>query len=206
VNRSSRTTALAALLVAVAALGGCASVAVMSHIPISTMSRLSALKIADIDPELLRVAARLPEILEPRRDGVKVRIDVKGSGIYGGSTLEFILEAVIDSAELAPLSAHRRARFQLWIYRFSPRDIERLRRFIADRGDAFSVSIAVGVDACWRNPVGSAALPTTTFLKTDATGFFVLAEDLDLRSVVSDRDLTTKIPPCSRNSVEGYRM
>ena len=199
-NFSSRPATHAAVIIAAAVVGGCASIAVMSHIPVSTMSRLFALKLANIDPEELRVAARLPEMLEPRRDGVKVRVDVKDSGIRGGSTLEFILEAVIDSAELAPLSAHRRAGSRLWVYRLSARDIERLRRFIADRGDASSVSIAAGVDACRRNPLGSAMLPTTTFLRTDATGFFVLAEDLDLRSVVSERDLATKIPPCLRHS------
>ena len=194
-NHSSPRTRLAALLVA-AALGGCTSVAVMSHVPIATMSRLSALKLASIDPEQLRVAARLPEILEPRRDGVKVRVDVKASGSHAASTLEFILEAVTDSPDLASLSEHRRASSRLWVYRLSPRDIERLRRLIAVRGDAPVVSIAAGVDACRRNPLGSAALPTTTFLRTDATGFFVLAEDLDLRSVVSERDLATKLPTC----------
>ena len=178
-NFSSRPATHAAVIIAAAVVGGCASIAVMSHIPVSTMSRLFALKLANIDPEELRVAARLPEMLEPRRDGVKVRVDVKDSGIRGGSTLEFILEAVIDSAELAPLSAHRRAGSRLWVYRLSARDIERLGRFIADRGDASSVSIAAGVDACRSNPLGSAALTTTTFLRTDATGFFVLAEDLD---------------------------
>ena len=116
-----------------AAVGGCAGIAVMSHVPISTMSRLSALKLANIDPEQLRVAARLPEMLEPRRDGVKVRVDVRGSEVHDGSTLEFILEAVIDSAELVPLSAHRLAGSQLWVYRLSPRDIERLRRLIGWR-------------------------------------------------------------------------
>jgi hypothetical protein len=99
-----------------------------------------------------------------------------------------------DAGAPEPLSAHRRAGSRLWVYQLSARDIERLRRFIADRGDASSVSIAAGVDACQRNPLGSATLPTTTFLRTDAAGFFVLAEALDLRSVVSERDLATKIP------------
>ena len=194
-NHASASATLAALLVA-AAVAGCTSVAVMSHVPITTVSRLSALKLTNIDPEQLRVAARLPEMLEPRPDGVKVRVDVKSSAVHAASTLEFILEAVIDPVELAPLSAHRRAGSQLWVYRLSPRDIERLRRLIAVRGDAPGVSIAAGVDACRLNPLGSAALPTTTFLRTDATGFFVLAEDLDLRGVVSERDLATKIPAC----------
>jgi hypothetical protein len=135
------------------------------------MSRLSALKLANIDPEQLRVAARLPEMLEPRRDGVKVRVDVRGSEVHDGSTLEFILEAAIDSAELVPLSAHRRAGSQLWVYRLSPRDIERLQRFIADRGDASSVSIAAGVHACRRNPLGSASVrPQHLFTLTHING------------------------------------
>jgi hypothetical protein len=160
------------------------------------MSRLSALRLASIEPEQFRVAARLPDMLEPRRDGVKVRVDVKGSGAHGASTLEFILEAVTEPAALAPLSEHRRAGSRLWVYRLSPPDIERLRRVIAARSDAPGVSIAAGVDACRRNPLGSAALATTTYLQTDATGFFLLAEDLDLRSVVPERDIATKIPPC----------
>jgi len=45
------------VIIAAAVVGGCASIAVMSHIPVSTMSRLFALKLANIDPEELRVAA-----------------------------------------------------------------------------------------------------------------------------------------------------
>ena len=80
----------------------------------------------------------------------------------------------------------------------SPVDSARLERVLATSsgGGQTQVSIAAGVDACRRGLLGSAPLPTTTFLRTDAAGFLVLAEDLDLRSVVSAGDLAAKVPPC----------
>jgi hypothetical protein len=60
VNHASRTTGRAALLVVVVALGGCASIAVVSNIPISTRSPLSVLKLANIDPLQFVRCRRLP--------------------------------------------------------------------------------------------------------------------------------------------------
>jgi hypothetical protein len=64
------------LTVLASLLGGCKNLHVMSHVPLSTLSRLSALPLTDIDPELLRVGARLPAALLPRPQGVKVKIDL----------------------------------------------------------------------------------------------------------------------------------
>jgi len=73
-----RSARLAGVLLATALVGGCTGLTVMSHVPLSTMSRLSSLKLAEIEPAELRVAARLPDALEPRPDGVTVHIDVAG--------------------------------------------------------------------------------------------------------------------------------
>lgn len=173
---------------------GCSSLHVMSHVPLSTMSRLSAMKLAEIEPAQLRVAARMPEHFEPRKDGVKVLIAV---GAREASKVEFVLEPAIEPQELAPLSRFRRAGTRLWSYRLSSADAARLQRTITTSGsEQRDVSISAGVDACRHGPLGDKPLPTTTFLRIDATGFLVLAEDLDLRSVVSERDLATKVPPC----------
>lgn len=167
----------------------------MSHVPLSTMSRLSALKLAEIDPAQVRVAARMPERIEPRRGGVKVSIAV---GTPAAAKLEFILEPAPEPQELAGLARFQRPGERLWSYRLSAADVVRLQRALAGAGAAqSSVSIAAGVDACRRDQLGTAPLPTTTFLRTDAAGFMVLTEDLDLRSVVPARDLATKIAPCS---------
>ena len=191
-----RTTRVAGALLGAASAGGCASLTVMSHVPLSTMSRLSSLKLAEIDPAELRVAARLPDALEPRSHGVKVRIDVAGMKHGKDSAAELILEPAVEPSELSPLSAQRRAGHRIWAYRLSHSDVDRLKALIAAASGASGVSIAAGVEACYRKPYGSAALPTTIFLKTNATGFFVLTEDLDLRSIVSEQDLALRVPPC----------
>ncbi len=188
-----------ALLISALLLQGCTNLHVMSHVPLSTMSRLSSLRLAEIEPAELRVAARMPEHIEPRRDGVKVRIDVAASGQTAGFRDDLTLEAAVEPDEFSALSSHRRGGTRLWVYRLSGSDVTRLRRtnaLAAGRPEVARVSIAVGVDACSRAPLGSARLETTTFLRTNASGFFVLTEDLDLRSVVPERDLATKVPPC----------
>ena len=191
-----RTLRVAGALLAAAFVSGCASLAVMSHVPLSTMARLSSLKLAEIDADELRVAARLPDALEPRLHGVKARIDVAGMEHGKNSAVELILELAAEPSELAPLSAQRRAGHRIWVYRLSHSDADRLKALVAEAGGASGVSIAAGVEACHRKPYGSAALLTTTFLKTNTTGFFVLTEDLDLRSVVSEQHLASRVPPC----------
>lgn len=177
-------------------LAGCTSLHVMSHVPFSTISRLSALKLADVEPSELRLAARLPEVLEPRAGGVKVRIVISSRKQDGKATEEYVLERADEPAELALLLAQRRAGYRLWVYRLTLADADRLRNSIAKAGAASAVSIAAGVDACHRTPLGSTPLPTTTFLRIGAEGFFVLAEDLDLRAVVSEQELASYVPPC----------
>jgi len=106
----------------------------MSHVPLSTMSRLSSLKLADIEPAELRVAARLPDALQPRPDGVTVHIDVAGQKHGKTAKAELILEPAVEPSELAPLSLHHRAGYQVWVYRLSPNDVDRLKRLIEEAG------------------------------------------------------------------------
>src|SRR5262249_42054905 len=190
-----RTTRLAEGLLGAALAGGCASLTVMSHVPLSTMSRLASLKLAEIDPDELRVgpAAGCARAALARRQGAH-----RLAGMKHGKDLaaELILEPAAEPSELAPLSAQRRAGHRIWAYRLSHSDVDRLKALIAAASGASGVSIAAGVEACYRKPYGSAALPTTTFLKANATGFFVITEDLDLRSVVSQQDLALRVPPC----------
>lgn len=190
----------ALLLSAAVLLPGCTSLHVMSHVPLSTLSRLSSLKLAEIDPAALRVAARLPERLEPRKDGVKVRIAVAASRQAKRTNDEFVLEPVTEAHELAALAGYRRNGTRLWTYRLSPHDAARLQGIIASSMATSAggrVTVAAGVDACHRGPLGSEPLPTTTFLRTSMSGYMILAENLDLRSVVSARELATMVPACT---------
>src|SRR5262249_11332377 len=93
----------------------------------------------------------------------KVRIDVAGMNHRRDSTAELILEPAVETSELAPLLAQRRAGHRIWAYRLSHSDVDRLKALIAAASGASGVSIAVGVEACYRKTYGLAPLPATTF-------------------------------------------
>ncbi len=192
-----RCLALVASLLGLLLLSACASVAVMSSVPLSTMSRLSSLTLAEIDPGELRVAVRLPDGLEPRPLGVRVTIEVAGKERAVPGPHVLVLVPAAEPADSAPLESYRRTGTRLWIYRLSTEDAARLKRLMAAGDGGTGASIAAGVEACWRRPLGASPLPTTTLLRTGRTGYFVLADDLDLRRVVSDADFADRVPACS---------
>ena len=190
---------IAVLTVLAATLSGCTSVYVMSHVPTATLARLSAMTVADVDPAELRVATRLPKVLEPQPGGVKVML---GLSVPQGRrrTETFLLEAASTPSEMAAVAKFQRPDASLWVYRLSAEDVLRLRRIIDATTQASGrkdISISAGVDACHRGPLGEGALPSTTILRTNASGYFVLAEELNIRSLVSAGVLAAKVPACA---------
>ena len=192
--RRGASMAAACLLVCA---GGCTSLAVMSSVPLSTMSRLSSLKLTEVDPATLRIAARLPDGFEPQRSGVKVRLETARSGATAGVVADLVLEPAGQSQETVPLLRFQRQGFRIWIYRLSEADAEHLRKLIAESAGTAGVKISAGVDACRRRPLTGAALPVSTYLKTGATDYIVLTDDLDLRNVFADGDIVARVLPCT---------
>jgi len=182
---------------ALLALAGCANLAVMRSVPMSTISRLAALDLGTISPSELRIAARLPPGLEPRPGGATVRLQWSAAG--NKETLNFVLRE-----ELAPEEAGRLARYEtagahIWIFRLSEGDVTRLNvaRYRALKA-AVPVALSVSADVAVCRSVGlsTGALLTTTYLRTDGADYFPLSENLDLRSIASDQELASKVPPC----------
>jgi hypothetical protein len=157
------------------------------------MSRLASLHFTDVDLAALRVAVLLPEALEPRLGGVKVRLEFGDA--EGRTVPEFVLERVTEASEGAVLTAYNRQGARLWLYRLAPKDLDRLNRLRSEAAGK-KISISVNADACYRGALGQAPLPLTTFLRIDGSGYFILVEDLDLRDVVPERELAAKVPPC----------
>jgi hypothetical protein len=178
-------------------VAGCGNLHVMRHVPLSSMSRLSSLTVADIDPMLLQVATRLPTALEPAPGGATMQIS-RGQGAPLNET--FVLDAVTSTDETAALSAHARPGAQLWVFRLASGDMDRFRRVLAattrDGAVQPGVTQSASVNACHRRPLAGLPLPTTTLLRTNASGYFVLLDDLDLRSVLKGSDITTRIAAC----------
>lgn len=174
---------------------GCGSMTVMSHVPLSTISKLATLDIMAVEPAVLRVAARLPENLEPQPGGV--RVVLKPAGSDGDETLR--LEQVSNPDELAPLAGFARPGSRIWVYRLTAADIQRVAKFkaaAAARSSSRGGTIAAMVEACHRGGMGDGPLPVTTLLRTDTQGYFTAIDDLDLKSVISNDDLAQKVPVC----------
>lgn len=190
---------IAAFTILATSLTSCASVYVMSHVPTATMAKLSAMTVADIDPKELRVVARLARGLEPQPNGVKVTLGL--SAPQGGRRAEtFALEALQTSSEMAAVARFQRLDEGLFVYQLSAADMARLSRIIDETAQASgrkSISISAGVDACHRGPLAEGALPSTTILRANTSGYFVLAEDLDIRRLVPASELAAKVPACA---------
>jgi hypothetical protein len=157
------------------------------------MSRLTSIRFTDVDLAALRVAVLLPEALEPRPGGVKVRLefgDAESQAAPG-----FVLERVNEASEGAALTAYNVQGARLWIYRLAPKDLDRLNRLRTEAAGK-KLSISVNADACYRGALERGPLPLTTFLRIDGSGYFTLVEDLDLRAVIPESELAAKVPPC----------
>lgn len=186
----------------VLAVCGCTSLHVMSHMPLSTLRRLWSFDFAKLDPSEFRVAASLPDVLQPRE--VKVVITVTRGD--GARKLELILVRAEGKAEIEPLLPYRKSGFALFVYRATAEDAARvakmrdemiaLQRKSGSAGGG-SAQIAVGVKACRTGDLLTRALPTTTLLRTDSNGYFVLLNSLDLRDVISASEFAKEVPPCT---------
>lgn len=190
-----RTIGAGATAVLLLLIAGCGSLTVMSHVPLSTMSKLATLDVMQVNPAVLRVAARLPENLEPQPGGVRVMLRPAGAS----DDEKLILEQVSNPDELALLAGFARPGSRIWVFRLTAADILRVTRIKAEataRSSSNGGSIAAAVDACHRGSIGDGPLPATTYLRTDAAGYFTVIDDLDLRSVVADEELAREIPDC----------
>lgn len=196
VIRPCRASVLATLAAA-HVVAGCATAAVMSAIPASTLKRLWAFDVARLDVPRLRVAARLPETLQPRE--VIVTIEAWRAGAGERRRAELRLEPAAGEAELQPLERYARPGHRLHVYRLSADDARRMEAFRANGtadGGGERAEIAVAVKACRRGPLPKGPLPTTTLLRTDASDYFVLLDDLDMRAVASEAELIADVQPC----------
>jgi hypothetical protein len=177
--------------------GGCASLTVMSHVPLASLVRLIALDVSKLDTHELRVAARLPAGLEPRKRGVKVTLESWSENEKKTARTELVLAEASESSEMAPLAAEAISGMKIWAYKVDPHDFDRLERLRAEAAGHGHGSISVGVDACHRGPLPEGPLRSTTYLRVDASGYFKVVDDIDLHSIFSEADIVANVPACT---------
>jgi hypothetical protein len=179
-------------------LAGC------GHMPVTSMIRLARADLAATDPAQLRAAVKLPRVLKLKPAGVALRIGVK---LANGeeNTQDFVLREVSDPADVVALHAELEPNTQIFAYRLDPAEASRLAAFrdaLKKKQEASgrrggNLTITVRPDACRAGDLPDRPVYITTYLKTAETGGYVpVARDVDLRTVVSGRDLTQEIPAC----------
>jgi hypothetical protein len=179
-------------------LGGC------GHMPVMSMVRLARVEFDKTDPAQLRAAVKIPKVLRPVAQGVALRVSVR---LRSGEqeTNDFLLSEIFDPAELYPLRDEVDATSQIYAYRLSTAEAERLgsfrvgllKRQQASGGRGGSLTIEIKPDVCRTGTIAHGPVLTTTYLRTGETGSYVpLARNVDLRTVIPGRDVVAAIPSC----------
>lgn len=177
------------------------SVSACGHMPVTSMVKLARVDFQTTDPEKLRVAVKLPDMLKARAEGSLLRITVR---LAKGEeeTQDFSLRE-IDRSELSSLAGESEVGFDLAVYALAPSEVQRLRLFraaLAQRqksGSGGTITIAVRPEACRTARLPDGPVRFSTYLKTAETGGFVpLARDIDLRTLDPGQDIVAKVPLC----------
>jgi hypothetical protein len=193
------------VLLLVATLGGC------GHMPVTSMLKLARIDFTNTDPAQLRAAVKLPRVVQPRPQGMALRIGVKLSG--GQEEFEdFVLREVSEPKDVLALHRELDADTHVFAYRLDPTEVARLVAFrdalkkkqAASGGSGGSLSIAIRPQACRSGELPSRPIMVTTYLRTAETGDYVpLTRDIDLRTIDPKQDLAATIPPCMVGRVSG---
>jgi len=186
-----------AVIVSACVLASC------SHVPVTSLLKLSQIDFVTTDPALMRAAVKLPRQLRPRPDGMRLHLVVK---MNNGSeeAQDFALREVSDAADLLALRDELSSGSALFAYRIDPDDLARLKAFRAtmlakkNTGVKGSLTISVRPETCRTETLGEGPVLFSTYLRTSETGSYVpLTRDVDLRSLDATRDIAALIPPCA---------
>jgi hypothetical protein len=193
-----RAKKLAVIALVAWILAGC------GHMPVTSMVKLARVDFAATEPAALRAAVKLPRAIRPRPQGVTLRIGVRLASGHE-EFQDFLLREASDAGEMAALKDELDADTHVFAFRLDSAETQRLAAFrdglkkkqAESRRSGGALTIAVRPDACRTGELPSGPVRLTTYLHTAETGGYLpLARDLDLRTVVTGRDVVAEIPPC----------
>jgi hypothetical protein len=175
-------------------LAGC------GHMPVTSMVKLARVDFETSDPAQLRAAIKLPRTLQPRPNGMSLRIAVR-VGRAPEQARDFALRELPAPPELA---READADSHVFAYRIDDADLPRLaafrRELIAKKSNdqSGSISISVQPQACKTAELPEGPVYLTSYLRTAETGAHVtLARDVDLRTIAPEHAIVEKIPRCT---------
>jgi hypothetical protein len=181
-------------------------VAACGHVPISTLYQLRKFDPATFDPAPVRIAVRLADAIEPRKGTSVFHMKLMMPGHEPEKQQhDFVLEPLPLASEPA-LQAFRKVGEAIHVFRFSATDGERIRTIQREVAESRAkgrrggqLTIEVSSKACRKGPLPAGALPSTTLIRTEAQGpYLVLLQDVDLRAEAQkhNENLEAEIPPC----------
>jgi hypothetical protein len=185
-----------------------ASLAACSHVPVSTMWALRNFDAATVDPSVLRAAVRLPEIFEPQKGGVTLKIGWWRDGEENAKhEMNVVLKETTAPEDVGPLTAEKKAGTRVSAYRVDPSDYPAIRarqkEFLEEKArnpGKTHGSFGVGAEACRRGDFPDGPLLTTTWLRTQPSGgYLTVLKDLDMREAATrEKPLDALVPPCEK--------
>jgi hypothetical protein len=158
------------------------------------------------DPAPARVAVQMHEAIVPRPGSTIFRFLITMPGEQEKRDYSFVMEPVAAVAEPG-LRPFRQSGMAQHIFRFSAADVDRLRsmqqeaRQARERNSApGKLEIHVSSKACRMRHLPTGPLLTTTLIRTEAEGrFLVLLKDVDVRHEArkDGLDIEQAVPACS---------
>lgn len=199
------------IIMRLSALGLACLVASCGHVPLSTMVRLRNFDFATFDPEVLRVAVRGPDWLEPQPGGAKLSVSLWLKGQEGEKKTEiFTLADLTQPPDMESVAGIRRLGTRVYGYRVAEADASRVRALQAEGRELAranpgrnNLEMNVGVDSCSRGTAPAGPILTTTYLQPDAaTGYLVLFENVDLRIAAREagKNIDALLPTCGKST------
>jgi hypothetical protein len=175
-------------------LAGC------GHVPVMSLIKLARLDLASTNPAQLRAAVKLPHALQPRTQGMVLRVSVKTTS---GQELkqEFALQEISDPIDLLPLHAELSPGTHIFAYRIDPKDLPRLTEFRANALAQPRIpgggTLSIYPQACRNGEIPAGPILVSTFLRAAEIGEYIaLTRNVDLRTLAPGHDLAAIIPPC----------
>lgn len=166
-----------------------------SHVPLTTMVKLSDFDVLKTAPETLRIAVKYPDSIRIPEDGARMRLTLqeKASGkMLLAESLAF--ERVDTPAEKAELAGELETGRRIEIYRLPPAKIpafagfqSRLAAMSEAERAAVNGSMDISVDGCLATAKKPASIVVSTYLKAPELGGYVpLLRNADLREMMAD--------------------
>lgn len=204
----------AANLLVAAVLAWC--VAACSHVPLTTMVKLSRFDLLKTAPDGLRIAVKYPDSIRIPDGGAQMRLIVteKSSGEVQLKE-EFAFTRVDTAAEKAELAGELQTGWRVEVYRLPAGRIAAFKAFqshLTDmrKGDREKVdgSMEISVDACLLSETRPDRIVVSTFLKASELGGFVpLLKDANLQQLMAAEDMdgdAAPLGPCPEAEKGGF--